>query len=67
MTDRRVNITLSFATDANPADVAISVGAAITSEVPDELISMSWHGFNIKEAEAWLRDETGPSTEDTSA
>lgn len=47
MAEKHVSVTLTFATNANPADVAMSVGAAVTAEVADTLTGMNWHGFEL--------------------
>lgn len=52
MPDRHVSVTLTFRTDAPPPAVAMSVGNAVTSEVPDTLTAITWHGFDLGEEAA---------------
>lgn len=49
MTDKRVNITLTFATDAPATQIATAVALAVGKALPDELIGINWHGFTIDE------------------
>ena len=49
MTDRRVSITLTFATDTPPPAVAMAVGHTVTAHIPDRLDSINWTGFDLDE------------------
>jgi hypothetical protein len=47
MADPRVTVTLTFATNLTPTNVATAVVAAVGKEVPDELIGVNWHSFDL--------------------
>lgn len=44
-TDRRINVTLTFASDRLASTVGAAVTAAVGQALPDELIGVSWHDF----------------------
>ncbi|CAL9432128.1 hypothetical protein SUDANB21_02073 [Streptomyces sp. enrichment culture] len=46
-TPRRVNVTLSFATDRPTADLGVAVTEAVTRAVPDQLDGVTWHAFTL--------------------
>ena len=48
MPDRRVLVTLTFATDSPPASVAMQVGNAIIANVADQLDSVQWQHFDLE-------------------
>ncbi len=46
-TPRRVNVTLTFATDRTAAAIGVAVTDAVTRAVPDQLDGVTWHAFTI--------------------
>ncbi|MFF6801071.1 hypothetical protein [Streptomyces sp. NPDC012616] len=44
-TDRRISVTLTFASDEVASTVGATVAAAVGEALPDELIGVSWHDF----------------------
>ncbi|MBT3164016.1 hypothetical protein HTV80_12940 [Streptomyces sp. Vc74B-19] len=46
-TSRRVNVTLSFATDRPTADLGVAVTVAVARAVPDQLDGVTWHDFTL--------------------
>jgi hypothetical protein len=48
-TTRRVTVTLTFATDEDPAEIAYSVHAAVRDESRFEVESASVHAFDLAE------------------
>ncbi|WP_405893802.1 hypothetical protein OG272_16100 [Streptomyces sp. NBC_00104] len=44
-TDRRINVTLTFASDRPASTVGAAVTAAVGQALPDELIGVNWHDF----------------------
>lgn len=46
-TPRRVNVTLSFATDRPTSDIGVAVTHAVARAVPDQLDGVTWHAFTL--------------------
>ncbi|MFF6829610.1 hypothetical protein [Streptomyces longwoodensis] len=49
MTDHRISLTLTFASDSDPAIVATRVGEVVAAEVAAPLIGMNWSTFDLSE------------------
>ncbi|MCI3277489.1 hypothetical protein [Streptomyces cylindrosporus] len=46
-TERHVNVSLDFVTDADPAAVGARVVEIVVAEVVERLTGASWHGFEL--------------------
>ena len=47
MPEKNVNVTLTFATDADPAAVGARVVEVVVAEVAAKLTAATWHGFDL--------------------
>jgi hypothetical protein len=50
-TRRRINVTLTLASDRPAALVGAAVTAAVGAALPDELTGVSWHEFTLPETD----------------
>ncbi|WP_329214882.1 hypothetical protein OG352_05435 [Streptomyces sp. NBC_01485] len=49
MPEKQVSLTLTFATDSDPASVGARVVEIVVAEVPANLIGAHWHGYEVSD------------------